>query len=103
VPAVPAAARMVVAVLIAYIDMLTSIGRGGKRPSQGAAQGEPPAMDPAALLVWKGLSGRPFVVSNLPETSALAGLRRRSLWTFVAGGAVLCFTLYQLVEYLMEK
>lgn len=99
VPAVPAAARMVVAVLIAYIDMMTSIGRGGKRPSQGAAQGEPPAIDPAAVLVWKGLSGRPFVVSNLPETAALTGLRRRSLVTVVFGGAILCFTLYQLIEY----
>ena len=99
VPAVPAAARMVAAVLIAYIDMMTSIGRGGKRPSQGAAQGEPPAMDPAALVVWKGLSGRPFVVSNLPETAALTGLRRHSLVTVVFGGAILCFTLYQLIEY----
>lgn len=99
VPVVPAAARMVAAVLIAYIDMMTSIGRGGKRPSQGAAQGEPPAMDAAALVVWKGLSGRPFVVSNLPETAALTGLRRRSLVTVVFGGAILCFTLYQLIEY----
>jgi len=99
VAAVPAPARMVAAVLIAYIDMLTSIGRGGARPSLGAAQGEPPSMDPAALLVWKGRSGRPFVVANLPETAALAGLRRRSLWTFGAGGAIMCFTLYQLFEY----
>jgi hypothetical protein len=103
VTAVPAPARMVVAVLIAYIDMVTSVGRGGKRPSQGALQGEPPPMAPAALLVWKGRSGRPFVVSNLPQTAALAGLRRRSMMTFVCGGAVLCFTLYQLIEYIVGK
>jgi hypothetical protein len=99
VAAVPAPARMVLSVLVAYIDMVTSIGRGGERASQGAAQGEPPPMDPAALLVWKGRGGRPFVVSNLPETAALAGLRHRSMWTFAFGGAILCFTLYQLIEY----
>lgn len=99
VAAVPASVRTVLAVVVAYIDMMTSIGRGGERPSQGAAQGEPPPMAPAALLVWKGRNGRPFVVSNCPQTAALAGLRRRSLVTFVFGGAILCFTLYQLIEY----
>ena len=100
VSAVPAPVRIVVAVVIGYIDMMVKFGRGGERPKQAAAQSEPPPMDPAALLVWKGRSGRPFVVSNCPETAALAGLRRRSLWTFAAGGVVLCFTLYQLVEFL---
>ena len=99
VTAVPVPARMVVSVLVAYIDMLTSIGRGGERASQGAAQGEPPSMEPTALLGWKGRNGRPFVISNCSQSAALAGLRRRSLWTFVAGGALLCFTLYQLIEY----
>jgi hypothetical protein len=103
VAAVPAPVRMVVAVVIGYFDMMLKLGRGGERPKHTAAQSEPPLMDPAALLVWKGRNDRPFVVSNLPETAALAGLRRRSLWTFVAGGVVLCFTLYQLVEYLLEK
>lgn len=103
VAAVPAPARIVIAVVVAYLDMMINLGRGGERPQQSAAQGEPPPMDPAALLVWKGRSGRPFVVSNLPQTAALAGLRRRSLWTFVAGAVVLCFTLYQLVEYLLER
>ena len=101
VAAVPAPARIVVAVVIGYLDMMVKVGRGGERPTPSAVQGEPPPLNPGALLVWKGRSGRPFLVSNCPQTAALAGLRRRSLWTFVAGGAVLCFTLYQLVEYLL--
>ena len=85
--------------------MMMKLGHGGERPKQTAATKRPHRRHgPAdALVVWKGRIGRPFLVSNLPESAALAGLRRRSLWTFVAGGAVLCFTLYQLIEYLLGK
>jgi hypothetical protein len=101
VASVPAPVRIVVAAVIGYIDMMVKLGRGGERPKASGVQEEPPAIAETALLVWKGRSGRPFVVSNLPETAALAGLRRRSLWTFVAGNVVLCFTLYQLVAFLL--
>ena len=97
VGAVPAPTRIVVAAVIGYLGMFTQIGRGGERapPDIVAA---PPQMAPNALVVWKGRLGHPFVVSNRPEKSALASLRRRSLWTFGTGGAALCFALYQFIE-----
>lgn len=102
VGAVPVPLRIVVAVAIGYLDMLTQIGHGGDRSPRDIVAA-PPAMAPNALVVWKGRSGRPFLVSNRPESAAMAALRRRSLWTFGIGGAVLCFTLYQLVELFLGK
>lgn len=103
VGAVPEPARIVVAVLIGYLDMLTQIGKGGERSGGEHDLALPPAIAPAALLVWKGRQGRPFLISNQPERDALAALRRRSWLLFGVGAAVLCFTLYQLVELLSGK
>ena len=97
VGAVPAPMRIVVAVLIGYLGMMTQIGRGGERAPRDIVAA-PPVLAPNARVVWKGLQGQPFVVSNRPEQSALASLRKRSLWTIGAGGAALCFALYQFVE-----
>jgi hypothetical protein len=102
VGAVPAPLRIVVAVAIGYLDMLTKIGHGGDRGPRDIVAA-PPALPADALVVWRGRGGRPFLVSNQPEGAALANLRRRSLWTFGAGGAVLCFTLYQLIELLLGR
>ena len=102
VSAVPGPARIVVAVLIGDLDMVSKIGTGGERPWRPELA-VPPAMAPTSLLVWQGRDGRPFVVSNQPESAALAALRKRSLWTFGFGTVVLCFTLYQLVELLWGK
>lgn len=103
VGAVPEPARIVVAVLIGYLDILTQIGKGGERSGGEHDLALPPAIAPAALLVWRGRQGRPFLVSNQPERDALAALRRRSWLLFGVGAAVLCFTLYQLVELFSGK
>jgi len=99
VGAVPAPLRIVVAVLIGYLDMMVRLGHGGDRSPRDIVAA-PPDLAPTALVVWKGRVGRPFLVANRPEKSALESLRRRSLWTFGLGGAVLAFTLYQLVQLL---
>jgi hypothetical protein len=99
VAAVPEPGRMVVAVLIGFLDMFRKLGRGRERVKT-ADTSEPPAIAPAALLVWKGRAGHPFLVSNRPEQAALASLRRRSQILCGIGAAGLCYTLYQLVELL---
>ncbi|MES2958704.1 MAG: hypothetical protein V4792_10980 [Pseudomonadota bacterium] len=102
VDAVPAPMRVIVAVLIGLLDMVTQVGRGGERRPRDIVS-SPPALAPEALLVWRGHAGRPFVVSDRPGRSALSALRRRSLWVFGLGGAVLCFTLYQFVELFLGQ
>ena len=99
VGAAPPPLRIVVAVLIGYLDLLTNLGRGGERAPRDVVA-VPPALAPTALVVWKGRSGRPFLVSSHEEQAALAALKTRSMWTFGAGAAVLCFTLYEVVDFL---
>jgi hypothetical protein len=99
VAAVPGPLRIVVAVLIGYLDMLSKIGTGGER-AKGADVSSPPDIDPAAMVVWKGRAGRPFLVSNRPERASLASLRSRSQLFCGAGAVVICYTLYQLVDIL---
>jgi hypothetical protein len=86
--AMPAALRPLVAVFIGFMDMLTGLGTSGERPRHfgGAA---PPAMAPEALLVWKGQSGHPLLVSDQPEDAALAAMQRRSLIVASIGVAIL--------------
>ena len=95
---VPAPARVVVAVLIAYLGMLGKVGTGGGRVT-GADDSNPPDLAPSATVVWKGRAGRLFLVSNRPEQASLASLRKRSQWFCGIGAAVLCYTLYQLVDF----
>jgi hypothetical protein len=102
VGAVPEPARIIVAVTISYLGMMTQLGRGGERVQRADAS-RPPAIAPTALLVWKGSGDRPFLVSNRSEHDALADLRRRSLIVTGIGAAVLCYTLYQLVGILLGK
>jgi hypothetical protein len=99
VAAMPRPARVPVAVLIGYLDMLTQVGRGGERVQRAEAT-DPPAIAPGARLVWKGRLGRPFVVSNQPQRGALDALRKRSLVLGGLGAALLCFSVYQLFEWL---
>jgi hypothetical protein len=99
VAAVPRPGKMVVAVLIGFLDMFRKLGKGQERVKT-ADTSEPPVIAPAALLVWKGRAGRPFLVSNRPEQAALTSLRRRSQILCGIGAAGLCYTLYQLVELL---
>ena len=102
VTAVPGPARVVVAVLIGFLDMFSKIGTGGER-ARGADDSGPPDIDPTATVLWKGRSGRPFLVSNRREQAALESLRQRSLWIAGIGAAILCYTLYQLVDLLLGR
>ena len=100
VAAVPRPMRIVVAVLISYLDMMAKLGRGGERPQHVEASDEPPPLAPDATVVWKGREGRPFLVSNRTETAALALLRRRSLLTAAVGVGIMCFAVYALIDAL---
>lgn len=100
VGAAPAQLRIVVAVLISYLGMMTQLGRGGERSPRDIVAA-PPALAPTALVVWKGRANRPFLVANRPGQTALESLRRRSLWTIGLGAAVLAFTLYELAQLLI--
>jgi hypothetical protein len=102
VGAAPPSLRVIVAVLIGFLDLVTQVGRGGERALRETVVA-PPALAPSALVVWKGRSGRPFLVSNRTEDAALGALRKRSLWTFGAGAALLCYTLYQVVDFLVRR
>jgi hypothetical protein len=87
VGAVPRPLRLSVAALIGLLDMIGGVGRGGERV-QRAETSEPPALPPTARVLWKGASGRPFVVSDHEASGALADLRRRA-WIRIGIGAVL--------------
>jgi hypothetical protein len=102
VGAAPASLRVIVSIVIGYVDLVTNIGRGGERAPRDVVAA-PPALAPNALVVWKGRTGRPFLVSSHTEEAALAALRTRSLWTFGAGAAALCYTLYQVVDFLVGR
>jgi hypothetical protein len=102
VGAAPASLRVIVAVLIGFLDIVTQVGNGGDRALREAVIA-PPEIAPSALVVWKGRGGRPFLVSNRTEHDALAALRKRSLWTFGAGAAVLCYVLYQIVDFFIRR
>ena len=104
VAAMPGPGKIVAAVLIGYLEMMFKIGTGtGGARSEHADDSSPPSIEPAALLVWKGREGRPFLVSNQPESAALASLRRRSLWTCGLGAALLSYVLYAVVDWLFGK
>ena len=84
--------------------MMVKIGTGaGGARFEHADDSSPPSIEPAALLVWEGREGRPFLVSNQPESAALASLRRCSLWTCGLGAAMLSCVLYAVVDWLFGK
>jgi hypothetical protein len=103
VGAVPAPARVVVAVLIGYLGMMVNLGYGkdrGRDAGVRAGAAVIPDLAPTAKLVWQGRAGDPFIVSDRPEHDALAAWRKRSTWWVGIGIGVLCLTLYWLVEFL---
>jgi len=83
------------AVLSGFLSIVLGVGRGGERV-KGAQDSPPPDMPPHAVLVWKGLAGRPFIVSNGREGQAISQLQSRSLYRCAAGIGVLCYCVYQL-------
>lgn len=88
-----------VAVLFGFLSILLGVGRGGERPKEGR-ESEPPTLPSDALLVWKGLAGRPFIVSNRREAQALSQLRTRSLYRAAAGIGIVCYVVYELLNLL---
>jgi hypothetical protein len=97
VRAMPAPTRMVTAVVIAYLDMMIKLGRGGERVKTAAASA-PPQLAPTARLIWKGQGGQPFLLSNQPERAALVAWHHRQKIRVGLGIAVWLFTLWQLYE-----
>ncbi|MEJ8845642.1 hypothetical protein [Variovorax rhizosphaerae] len=96
VAAAPAFMRIVLAVFIGFIDMLTGIGTARMRP-RASRDAAPPVLPPDARVVWKGHGDRPFLVSDRPGQGALAALRKRAWITGGIGAAILCFVVYELV------
>jgi len=92
----PSFLRAPVGIAFAYLDMLFSVGRGGER-TQLPQDGPAPALDPSAVLVWKGRAGRALIVSNRRESEAIAQLRKRSFWCLAIGGGILCYCLHELI------
>jgi hypothetical protein len=88
-----------VAVLFTFLSIVLGVGRGGERPPQ-QKEPSPPDLPSNAVLVWKGLSGRPFIVSNRRENQALSDLRQRSLWRAGIGVAIVCYCVYEVLALL---
>jgi hypothetical protein len=88
-----------VAVLFGFLSIVLGVGRGGERPTP-SREPEPPDLPTNAVLVWKGLAGRPFIVSNRQETEAVSRLRTRSLYKAGAGIGIVCYFLYELLKLL---
>lgn len=95
--ALPPFLGQLVAVLLGFLSIVTGVGRGGERPKY-MTEPKPPDLPPATVLVWKGLAGRPFIVSNRREHDAVDHLRTRSLYKAGAGIAVVCYVLYELLK-----
>ena len=89
---------LLVAVLCGFLGIVLGVGRGGERV-KGPYDSDPPDIPPHALVIWKGLAGRPFIVSNRREAQALSELRTRSMYWCAGGIGVLCFCVYQLLQY----
>ncbi|WP_309626914.1 hypothetical protein [Methylibium sp.] len=100
--AVPASARVVVAVLIGYLDMLLRLGHGRDRVRR-ASDARLPDLAPTGRVVWRGRDGHAFVVSDRPASGAVAALRKRSLVQCAIAVAILAFTLYSLAEYVVAR
>jgi hypothetical protein len=74
----PALLRGPMLVAIGYIELLCGTGDGKERDMS------PPNLEDTAVVVWKGRSGRPLLVSNQSEKRAASQLRKRSLGTSAA-------------------
>ncbi|MDQ6831493.1 MAG: hypothetical protein M3081_21745, partial [Gemmatimonadota bacterium] len=99
VAAVPRSGRVLVTVLISYLEMITQIGTAKERPLL-RGDSKLPAIGPTERMIWKGRAGRPFLVSDLPKQGALESLRQRSI---VVGGLGLLLLGYLLFQLLFER
>ena len=95
----PSPLDKLVAILFGYLSILFGVGRGGERPKD-TREPVPPDLPPEAVLVWKGEGGRPFIVSNRGETTAVSQLRTRSMYRAGIGIAIVCYFLYELLQVL---
>jgi hypothetical protein len=89
VEATPALLRGPMLVAIGYLRLLSGTGHDKERDMT------PPNLEDTAVVVWKGRSGRPLLVSNQSEKRAASQLRKRSLWYIGGGIAILCWILYE--------
>ena len=83
-------------VTLAYLDMLFSHGRGGQRPG-APGDAPPPAWGSFERVVWNGRAGHAFIVSDRPESDALAQWRKRSVWSIAIAAAICAWALYEVV------
>jgi hypothetical protein len=96
VDSMPTPLRGPMLVAIKYVELLCAAG--GNERAQGVRDAPPPNLAATAVVVWKGRSGRPLIVSNQREKGAVSQLRKRSLWYVGAGIAILCWILYELTK-----
>lgn len=89
-------AKSVVATLIAYFQLLKGVG--GDVRQNGADTTPPPSLGSSELLVWKGRSGRPFLVSDGTGQDAVGAWRKSSLRTAGVGAFILCFFVFELLR-----
>jgi hypothetical protein len=94
---VPGFLRMPVAVVIGYLDIVSTAGRRGGR-ARRLDDAPAPEVAGDGLLVWKGRARRAFIVSDRREADALKQLRARSLWLIGGGVAVLSMSLHQIIR-----
>jgi hypothetical protein len=92
----PAFLRGPMLIAIGYIELLCATGQRGTRAQ--VITETPPNLESTAVVVWKGRSGRPLIVSNQREQGAASQLRTRSLWYIGIGIALLCWILYEMIK-----
>ncbi len=91
----PRLARLPLTVALEFFSMFFRLGRSGERATR-AVDSPPPVLAPDVEVIWKGLSGRPFMVSSTHETAALDRMRQRALWSLFIGAAMMCWVLYEI-------
>jgi hypothetical protein len=102
VRALPPPLRVVVAVLIGFLDIFLRLGHARARVAR-ASDARVPELAPTTKMVWRGRAGQPFVVSDRPGQDAIAAWRQRSLVLGGLGIAALLYALYSLVELLSGR
>jgi hypothetical protein len=73
------------------------------RNKMSGGNATPPDLEPHRVLVWKGDSSRPFIISNKAERATLTALTKR-IWRFLLlGGGLMAYALYGLLDTLGSK
>lgn len=91
----PSLLKAPLAVAFVFFGMFGRLGSADER-SVSAQDAPPPALPADGVLVWKGRSGRAFIIADAPETGSLERVRARSLWRLGLGAVLMCYVLYEL-------